>query len=348
MSKKKDYKFSYQKSGINIDLGNKIIDEIKPLVKSTESKDVLGGLGGFGAVFNFNTKNFVRPLLVSATDGVGTKLLIAEKLNNFNTIGIDLVAMSVNDIIVQGAKPLFFLDYIAIDKLNKKKIVNIIQGITKGCKAAECSLVGGETAELPGVYSKGKFDLAGFCVGVVEKNKLLPKKNINNGDIVLGLPSSGLHSNGYSLIRKIMSEKKLSYNKIFLNKKTYGAEFLKPTKIYVKPLLQILSKCNVKALAHITGGGVIENIKRVFPRNKGILFDNTMFDFNKNNNVFYWLKNQCNISEKELLKTFNCGIGMMLVSSKKESENVISICQKLKQPVKVIGKVTKESNIYFK
>ena len=253
MSKKKDYKFSYQKSGINIDLGNKIIDEIKPLVKSTESKDVLGGLGGFGAVFNFNTKNFVKPLLVSATDGVGTKLLIAEKLNNFNTIGIDLVAMSVNDIVVQGAKPLFFLDYIAIDKLNKKKIVNIIQGITKGCKAAECSLVGGETAELPGVYSKGKFDLAGFCVGVVEKNKLLPKKNINNGDIILGLPSSGLHSNGYSLIRKIMSEKKISYNKVFLNKKTYGAEFLKPTKIYVKPLLQILSKCNVKALAHITG-----------------------------------------------------------------------------------------------
>ena len=347
MSKKKDYKFSYQNSGVNIDLGNEIVNEIKPLAKSTISSEVIGGIGGFGAIFKLNLKKYKNPLLVSATDGVGTKLLIAEKLNNYESIGIDLVAMSVNDIVVQGAKPLFFLDYIAIDKINKNKILNIIKGITLGCKNAGCSLVGGETAELPGVYSKNKFDLAGFGVGIVEKKSLLPKKNIIKGDVILGLPSNGLHSNGYSLIRQIMREKKISYNSTFSYKKTFGTELLKPTKIYVKPILEILTKCKVKAIAHITGGGITENIKRVIPENRGVIFEKKKFDLEKKGSIFYWLKNSCKISEKELLKTFNCGIGMMIISNHLEASHIISLCKKLKQPVKVVGKVTVGNNVNF-
>ena len=202
MSKKKDYIFSYKKSGVDVELGNKLVKKIKPIVSKTNSKDVIGGIGGFGAVFEPNLKKYKKPLLVSATDGVGTKILIAKEMNNYSSIGIDLVAMSVNDIVVQGAKPLFFLDYIAVEKINEKNIIDIVKSIAKGCLEAQCSLVGGETAELPGLYNNNNFDLAGFCLGIVEKKRLLPKKNIAPNDIILGLPSNGLHSNGFSLIRK--------------------------------------------------------------------------------------------------------------------------------------------------
>ncbi len=347
MSDKKDYIFSYKKSGVNIKLGNSIVKQIKPLVKKTFNKNVLGSIGGFGGVFDISKGTYKNPLLVSATDGVGTKLLIAEKLKNFKTIGIDLVAMSVNDIIVQGAKPLFFLDYIAIDKINEKKVLEIIKSVIKGCKESECALIGGETAELPDVYTKNKFDLAGFCVGVVEKNKLLPKKNIIPGDIVYGLPSSGIHSNGFSLIRQIMLEKRYSYNKKFNQHKTFGDLFLEPTKIYVKSILKILSSCKVKGLAHITGGGLEENIIRILPHGLGASIDIKNLEINSKSSIFNWLHNSCKISQKEMLRTFNCGIGMTLISNKMEMNKIMSVCMEIKQPIKVLGYINNKNSISF-
>ena len=216
MSKTKKYNFSYLNSGVNVNLGNKLVKAIKPISKKINDQNVLNGIGGFGAVYKLKHTNYKKPLLVSATDGVGTKILIAKDMNKYDTIGIDLVAMSVNDLIVQGAKPLFFLDYIAVEKINKKQILDIIKGIAKGCSQASCSLVGGETAELPGLYQNAHFDLAGFAVGIVDKNKLLPKKNIKNNDVLIGLPSNGVHSNGFSLIRDIFKEKKLVTRKNFI------------------------------------------------------------------------------------------------------------------------------------
>jgi phosphoribosylformylglycinamidine cyclo-ligase len=340
MRKKKDYNFSYLKSGVNIKLGNEIVKKIKPISKKTKNKDVIGGIGGFGGVYNLNINKLKKPLLVSATDGVGTKILIAKELKNYKTIGIDLVAMSVNDIIVQGAKPLFFLDYIAVESINKKQILDIIKGISKGCQSADCSLIGGETAELPGLYTNGKFDLAGFAVGVVEKNKLLPKTNIKPNDVLLGFPSSGLHSNGYSLIRKIFLEKKISYDKIFFNKTSFGNVLLKPTIIYVKPILKIIQSINLKAIAHITGGGRAENLSRVLPGNLGAILSMKELDFEKNNSIYKWLNHECRLNLNEMLKTFNCGIGMIIVVGKKDLEQTINTCKAMKQPVKYLGKIT--------
>ena len=340
MRKKKDYNFSYLKSGVNIKLGNEIVKKIKPISNKTKNKNVIGGIGGFGGVYNLNTNKFKKPLLVSATDGVGTKILIAKELKNYKTIGIDLVAMSVNDIVVQGAKPLFFLDYIAVESINKKQIIDIINGISKGCQSADCSLIGGETAELPGLYTNGKFDLAGFAVGVVEKNKLLPKTNIIPNDVLLGLPSNGLHSNGYSLIRKIFLEKKISYSKKFLNKTTFGSILLKPTIIYVKPILKIIESINLKALAHITGGGIAENLGRVLPDKLGAELSSKELDFEKNNSIYKWLNYECRLDPIEMLKTFNCGIGMIIVVPKKDLEKTIAVCRAIKQPIKYLGKIT--------
>ena len=347
MRDKKHYKFSYKKSGVNIDLGNTIVKKIKPLVKETFDNNVLGDIGGFGGAYKLNDKKYINPILISATDGVGTKLLVAEKLGFYKNIGIDLVAMSVNDIIVQGAKPLFFLDYIAINKIREKKVMEILRSITKGCKEAQCSLIGGETAELPGVYSENKFDLAGFCVGVVEKKKLLPKKNIRSGDIIFGLPSSGVHSNGFSLIRKIMDEKKISYNKKFQGNKTLGNIFLKPTKIYVKDVLSILSNCTIKGLAHITGGGLEENIKRIIPKGLGASIETQKLEIYSKKSIFHWLKNDCKVGKKEMLKTFNCGIGMVLVAERKEKKNLLSYCEEIKQPINIIGSIKSEKTFSF-
>ena len=347
MSDKKDYIFSYKKSGVDVHLGNKVIKKIKPLVKKTFDKNVLGNIGGFGGVYNINKNEYKKPLLISATDGVGTKLLIAKKLSNFKTIGIDLVAMSVNDIIVQGAKPLFFLDYIAVEKVEEEKIIDIIKSIIKGCKESNCSLIGGEIAELPGIYSKSNFDLAGFCVGIIEKDKLLPKKNIKPGDIIYGLPSNGIHSNGFSLIRKIMYEKKYSYSKKILNKKSLGSLLLRPTKIYVKPVLSILAHCKIKGLAHITGGGLEENIKRILPSGLGVEINLNSLDIYSDKSIFGWLHNDCNLNKKEMLKTFNCGIGMSLITNKKEKDNLLSFCKEIKQPIKVLGKINDNNFFSF-
>ena len=348
MSTKKDYNFSYKKSGIDVKKADKLINIAKPLINSTNNENTLSEVGGFGGLFRINTRKYKHPLFVAATDGVGTKLLIAKQLNIFDTIGIDLVAMSVNDIIVQGAKPLFFLDYLAINKLNEKIFLSIIKGITKGCRDADCTLIGGETAELPGVYPKGGYDLAGFCVGIVEKSKLLPNNKTKAEDILLALPSSGIHSNGFSLIRKIIYEKKLSMSKKIYGNITLGKLLIKPTKIYVKPVLKALnSSAKITALAHITGGGIVNNLKRVLSNNLGFTIYKKNLAFFKKNNIFYWLKNECRVSEKELIKTFNCGLGMILVVPKKEKEKVMSHFNKNKQPILEVGEVTSDKTITF-
>ena len=349
MSLKKDYNFSYKKSGIDVQKANKLIKKAKPLINSTRTSNAFGEIGGFGGLFKINPKNYKQPLLVAATDGVGTKLLIAEKLKKFDTLGVDLVAMSVNDIIVQGAKPLFFLDYLAVNKLNEKIFLSILKGITKGCLEAGCSLIGGETAELPGVYPKGGFDLAGFCVGIVEKSKLLPNGKTKAGDLLIGLPSNGIHANGFSLIRKIISEKKISLSKKIFSNYTLGSLLLKPTKIYVKSVLKILkSNIKVTAIAHITGGGLEDNLKRVIPNNLGFSINKNTLAFSKKNNIYFWLKNDCKIPEKELLKTFNCGIGMIIVIPKSEKNNLYKVCNLIKQPLVEVGEITsnKKNNFF--
>lgn len=345
MRDKKDYIFSYKKSGVDIKLGNKVVNKIKPLVKKTHDKNVLGNIGGFGGLYKIGKlKNGV---LVSATDGVGTKLLISEKLSNFNTIGIDLVAMSANDVLVQGAKPLFFLDYIAVEKIDENKVVAIVKSIVKGCKEAECSLIGGETAEMSDVYTKNTFDLAGFCVGIVEKNKILPKKNIKPNDIIFGLPSSGLHSNGFSLIRKIIVDKKLSYNEKILGNKVLGNLLLKPTKIYVKEIIKILSKCEIKGIAHITGGGIEENLSRILPVTMGATINIKKLDIYSKESIFGWLRNDCRVNVKEMLRTFNCGIGMAMIAEEKETDKLLAICKKMRQPIKILGRVNNRNFFSF-
>tara|TARA_E500000178_G_scaffold212544_1_gene209770 strand:+ start:1403 stop:2449 length:1047 start_codon:yes stop_codon:yes gene_type:complete len=347
MSKKKNYNFSYLSSGVNVNLGNKLVKAIKPITKKINDNNVINGIGGFGAVYDLKHNNYKRPLLVSATDGVGTKILIAKDMNIYTTIGIDLVAMSVNDLIVQGAKPLFFLDYIAVEKIKKKQILDIIKGIAKGCSQASCSLVGGETAELPGLYQNSHFDLAGFAVGLVDKNKLLPKRNIIKNDILIGLPSNGIHSNGYSLVRNIFKEKKISYKKKFYSNYSFGDILLKPTLIYVKPIHKFISKFNIKAISHITGGGISENLARVLPKNLGAEIKLNQLDFENKKSIFNWFYQKCKLSQKEMLKTFNCGIGMILIISKKDLEEFVAYSKKVKQPIKIIGKITKNKNITF-
>ena len=347
MSKKKNYNFSYLNSGVNVNLGNELVKAIKPIAKKTNDKNVLHGIGGFGAVYSLKHMNYKKPLLVSATDGVGTKILIAKDLNKYDTIGIDLVAMSVNDLVVQGAKPLFFLDYIAVEKIKKKQIIDIIKGIAKGCSQAACSLVGGETAELPGLYQNAHFDLAGFAIGIVDKSKLLPKKNITKNDVLIGLPSNGIHSNGFSLIRNIFKEKKISYKKTFYSNNTFGEILLKPTLIYVNTIQKFMAKFNIKGISHITGGGITDNLIRVLPKNTGaeILLDK--LDFHKKNSIFNWLNQNCKLSQKEMLKTFNCGIGMILIIKRKDLDKFSTFSKKIKQPIKVLGKITDNKNITF-
>ena len=303
-------KNSYKKSGVNIDLANSLVKHIAKISKKNVRKKNNTGnsnnIGAFGSLFDISKINIKDPLIVSSTDGVGTKLDLANRFHKFDTIGIDLVAMCVNDLIVQGAKPLFFLDYIAIGKLDLKKVKQILKGIIKGCKLADCDLVGGETAEMPGIYKKNKFDLAGFSVGIVSKKKLIDKKNVKNNDIILAIPSSGIHSNGYSLVRSILNKKKIS--------KKLKLELLKPTKIYTKEIMQLSKKNLIHSAAHITGGGLIENLSRSVPKNFVINLDLSKI---KVKNIFKWLKKN-NVSNNEMLRTFNCGIGFCIIVKKKK------------------------------
>ena len=330
----KNQKVTYKKSGVSIENADKLIDKIKPIAKKTCDKNVIGSIGGFGALYDISKLKYNNPVLVSGTDGVGTKLKIAIKLKKLDSIGIDLVAMCVNDIVAQGAKPLFFLDYYATSKLDENKSFNVIKGIAKGCEISKMSLIGGETAEMPKVYNNDDFDIAGFCVGIAEKKELLPKVNINQDDCILGIKSNGLHSNGYSLINHMLVQKKIIL-KSMIGQQELGSLLIRPTKIYTD-ILKIKSFKKVKAVAHITGGGLTENIPRVIPINKSILIDFKKLKIPK---IFTHIKEKGCIDNKEMLRVLNCGIGMALVVSKKDSNNIIKELKSFKLQSHVIGSI---------
>ena len=311
---------SYRDAGVDIDAGNALIDRIKPLTKRTMRPEVLGNLGGFGALFELDLSKYKAPVLVAGTDGVGTKLKLALQLGIHNTVGIDLVAMCVNDLIVQGAEPLFFLDYYATGKLSVDVATDVIEGIAKGCELSGAALIGGETAEMPGMYEEGDYDLAGFCVGAVDKAKVIDGRDVQAGHAIIGLTSSGPHSNGYSLIRKIIEHVDADVNADF-HGQPLGKALLTPTQIYVKPLLSLFEKTTVHALAHITGGGLLENIPRVLPENTQAVIDSKNWHRPA---VFDWLQENGNVAEEEMYRTFNCGIGMTLVVDQSDVARTIA------------------------
>ena len=324
--------FTYKKSGVDIDAADKFVKFISSISTKKRGKKKFSNIGGFGAISNI-PNNIKKPKIVACTDGVGTKIEIANLIKKYDTIGIDLVAMSVNDLIVQGATPLFFLDYISINKIDLIKLKSIIRGIVKGCDLSNCDLVGGETAEMPGTYEKGKFDIAGFAVGIVDEKKILHKNKIKKNDLILAIPSSGLHSNGYSLVRNIIKRKKINIkNNIFLKK-----ELIKPTKIYVKEILNLINKNLINGCANITGGGLADNIKRIIP-------ENFCAEINLSNikplKIFKWLKSN-NINDNEMLRTFNCGVGFCLVINPKNLNKINKFFSKNYQPY-VIGKITNQ------
>ncbi len=325
---------NYKKSGVNISLANKLVSHISKLSKKgvkKRNKSFSGDLiGGFGSLFDISNIKIKDPVIVSCTDGVGTKIELANKFKKFDTIGIDLVAMCVNDLIVQGAKPLFFLDYIAVGKLNYNKTKKILKGIFRGCKISNCDLIGGETAEMPGVYSKNNFDLAGFSVGIVSKKNILSKKNVKNKDVVLAIPSSGIHSNGYSLIRSIIK-------KVKINTKI-KKDLLKPTKIYSSEILKLAKKNLLSSAAHITGGGLVENLIRSIPENLTLNIDLSKIKISK---IFKWIKSN-NISDKEMMKTFNCGVGFCIITRKKNINKIRKIFTKQYMPYE-IGYISREN-----
>ena len=313
---------TYSDAGVDIDAGNELVNRIKPLVKSTRRPGADGEIGGFGGLFDLKAAGFSDPVLVAANDGVGTKLKVAIEAGKHDTVGIDLVAMCVNDLVVQGAEPLFFLDYFATGKLDPAQGADIVGGIAEGCRQAGCALIGGETAEMPGMYSDGDYDLAGFAVGAAERGQLLPSGDLAEGDVILGLASSGVHSNGYSLVRKIVGLSGLSYGDAapFASDMTLAEALLAPTKIYVKPLLKAIRETGaIKALAHITGGGFPENIPRVLPENLSAEID---LDAVEAPAVFGWLAKTGGVEPREMLRTFNCGVGMIVVVSEKTAERV--------------------------
>ncbi len=326
---------TYKKSGVDIDAGNELVNRIKPFAKATARIGADSDLGGFGGIFDLAKCGFSDPVLVSATDGVGTKLKIAIELQIHDTIGIDLVAMSVNDLVVQGAQPLFFLDYFATSKLDVEVASQVIKGIADGCKIANCALIGGETAEMPGIYQENDYDLAGFAVGAVERDEILPKET-NSGDVLIGLKSSGLHSNGFSLARYILKENNINFSDKF-GEKTIGEILLNPTKIYVKSCLEAIKTKKVKALSHITGGGLIENLPRVLSKNL-----NAKIDYNswKMPEIFEFLQKTGKVSDDEMHKTFNCGIGMVLIAKKGDEDEILEILKKNQEEACVIGKLS--------
>ena len=326
--------FTYKKSGVNIHSADKFVNFISSVSSKKKGKKKFSNIGGFGSISNI-PNHIKQPKIVACTDGVGTKIEIANVLNKYDTIGIDLVAMSVNDLIVQGAKPLLFLDYISINKIDLKKLKSIIKGIVTGCKQSDCELVGGETAEMPGTYEKGKFDIAGFAVGEVSKNKILTKNKIKKNDLVIAIPSSGLHSNGYSLVRYLLDKKKIDIRKNNFLK----TELLKPTKIYVKEVLKLINKDLINGCANITGGGLADNIKRVIPNNLVADIDLKKV---KTSKIFEWLYTN-GISEKEMLKTFNCGVGFCLIVNPKKYKRIKKYFSKQFDPY-VIGKISKGKN----
>ena len=319
---------TYKDSGVDITKGNQLIERIKPIAKSTFRPGVLAGLGGFGAMFEIPLDKYKNPVLISGTDGVGTKLKVAEMLNKHDTIGIDLVAMCVNDLIVQGAEPLFFLDYFATGSLNPDIATSVIEGIGEGCRQSGCSLIGGETAEMPGMYSGEDYDLAGFCVGIAEKSRIIDGSKVSEGDHIVALGSSGPHSNGYSLIRKVLE--KSSPTNEQLN------SLIEPTRIYVRSILSLLNTLPVHAISHITGGGLLENIPRVLPEHLAAKLDPASWAQPK---IFQWLQDQGNIATSEMYRVLNCGVGMIVVISKESSNEAINHLNSCGENAWLIGEV---------
>lgn len=328
-------KLSYQDAGVSIDCGNRLIEQIKSSASSTHGKGVMGNLGGFGALFDIGKMNYKDPVLVSGTDGVGTKLKLAVEMNQHTTIGIDLVAMCVNDILVQGASPLFFLDYFACGALDVDAASDVINGIAQGCKLAECALIGGETAEMPGMYASGAYDLAGFCVGAVERENIIDGSAVEAGDTLIGIASSGPHSNGYSLIRKVLELSSDNLSTEF-DGKTLGQVLLEPTKIYVSSIKQLFQTCDVKTLSHITGGGLIENLPRVIPDNTQVTIESKSWSLPP---IFEWLQKEGDIESQEMYRTFNCGVGMMVCVSEENKDKAINSLESSGEIAWEIGKV---------
>ena len=335
---------TYADAGVDIDAGNALVERIKPAAKRTNRPGVMAGLGGFGALFDLKGAGYVDPILVAATDGVGTKLRIAIDTGNVDGVGVDLVAMCVNDLVCQGAEPLFFLDYFATGKLETEQAARIIEGIAKGCEGSGCALIGGETAEMPGMYTEGDFDLAGFAVGAMERGADLPR-DVASGDVLLGLASDGVHSNGYSLVRKLVEMSGLGWDaQCPWSDGSLGQVLLTPTRLYVKPALAAVRAGGVHALAHITGGGLTENLPRVLPETMGAQIDLDSWDLP---GVFKWMAETGSISEAEMLKTFNCGVGMILVVAEDQAETLQNMLVEAGEAVHVMGKVTQEAGITY-
>lgn len=338
---------SYRDAGVDIDAGNRLVDLIKPLVKATARAGADAEIGGFGGVFDLKRAGFRDPLLVAATDGVGTKLKLAVESGRHGTIGIDLVAMNVNDLIVQGAEPLLFLDYFACGKLEPEIAAEVVKGIAAGCQEAGCALIGGETAEMPGIYRDGDYDLAGFSLGAVERENLLPKKDLKPGDIVLGIPSSGVHSNGFSLVRKVVaaSGAQLDAPAPFDKSKTLIEFLLTPTRIYVKPVLKALkASSGIKALCHITGGGFVDNIPRILPNGLAAKID---LDAVRALPVFGWLAQAGGIEEMEMLRAFNCGVGMVAVAAAGQADEIVAQFQHAGERAFAIGEIAAGDGVAF-
>ena len=330
---------SYKNAGVDIDAGNQLVDLIKPAIRSTHRPEVLSSLGGFGGLFALQQDKYQQPILVSGTDGVGTKLRLAQQLKQHSTIGIDLVAMCVNDVIVQGAEPIFFLDYFATGKLSVEEAKTVVEGIAEGCRQSGAALIGGETAEMPGMYDDGEYDLAGFCVGVVERDQLIDGSEINDDDVIIGLPSSGIHSNGFSLVNKIIETTNTSLDEI-LDGKSLGELLLEPTIIYAQVVLELLDKCDVHGLCHITGGGLVENVPRIIP--DGYLAEINSQSWQRSA-VFQWLQNMGQVEESEMLRVFNCGMGMLVILPKQQAAEAIELCHSKEHQAVEIGRIEKSS-----
>lgn len=326
---------SYKDAGVDINAGNTLVERIKSDVKRTTRPEVIGGLGGFGALCALPSK-YKDPILVSGTDGVGTKLRLAIDLKKHDTIGVDLVAMCVNDLVVQGAEPLFFLDYYATGKLDVDVAADVIKGIADGCVQSGCALVGGETAEMPGMYHAGDYDLAGFCVGVVEKSEIIDGSNVKAGDTLIALASSGPHSNGYSLIRKVIEVSDIDPATAQLAERSFAEQVLAPTKIYAKSVLQLIKHTDVHAICHLTGGGFWENIPRVLPSSVKAVINEKSWEWHP---IFKWLQEQGNIDRYEMYRTFNCGVGMIIALPQEDVETALALLQQVGEKAWVIGKI---------
>ncbi len=329
---------TYRDAGVDIDAGNTLVERIKPAAARTRRPEVMAGLGGFGALFELPPDKYRHPVLVSGTDGVGTKLRLAIDSGRHQTIGIDLVGMCVNDVIVQGAEPLFFLDYYATARLDVDVATDVVNGIARGCELAGCALIGGETAELPGMYHGEDYDLAGFCVGAVEKERIIDGSRVQDGDVVIGLASSGPHSNGYSLIRRVLEHSGSALDAPFAGG-TLLDELLAPTRIYVRPILELIARFDVHALAHITGGGLVENLPRVLPTGLGARLEAANWELPE---IFEWLRSEGNIAWDELYRTFNCGIGMTICLAEADADAAIAVLVDAGEKAFVIGRITRD------